>query len=95
MLEISSESKGKLGRLIISLYSDYVPKICKKFLSLCEDRGNTFSYKGCPFTMILSGFFCKTGDVSGLSGDFNGSFERLLKEEDFVLSHGVAGKSEE
>lgn len=66
--------------------------MCKKFLSLCEDRKNSFSYKGCPFTTILSGFYCKTGDVNGLSEDFSGSFERFLKEKDLVLSHGEAGK---
>lgn len=42
--------------------------------------------------MILSGFFCKTGDVSGMLEDSQGSVGKILKDEDFVLKHGEPGK---
>eukprot|EP00928_Gymnodinium_smaydae_P055194 TRINITY_DN38790_c0_g1_i1.p1 TRINITY_DN38790_c0_g1~~TRINITY_DN38790_c0_g1_i1.p1 ORF type:complete len:438 (+),score=112.68 TRINITY_DN38790_c0_g1_i1:156-1316(+) len=87
-----------LGRIVIELFSDMVPKTVENFRALCTGekgigmRGRDLHYKNCGFHRVVPGFMVQCGDFvkgDGTGGDsiYGGEFD----DEDFDLSHSAAG----
>lgn len=93
-LDIGSNDK-KLGKIVIKLHSDIVPKTCLNFRTLCEKK----SYRKAPFHRIIKDFMIQGGDFA--SGDGRGgmsiwgekfddeNFE--LKNEPYMISMANSG----
>lgn len=81
----------KLGRIILQLYTDIVPRTCANFIKLCKGV-DEISYKNTPFHRIISGYLCQGGDVTNFDGSggisiYGGDFE----DENFKLKHTSPG----
>lgn len=86
-------AKRTLGRVVVVLRDDVVPKTCENFRKLCEGApGVRATYRGTRFHRIIPGFMCQGGDYergdgTGGQSAFGGKFE----DENFVLRHERAG----
>lgn len=87
-----------LGRIVLGLYGDVVPKTTENFRALCTgEKGNGTSgkplhYKGTPLHRIIPGFMIQGGDI--LRGDGKGSesiYGGKFPDENFVIKHSHAG----
>ncbi|XP_025205464.1 peptidyl-prolyl cis-trans isomerase H [Melanaphis sacchari] len=92
-----SVGRTEIGRLIMELYADIVPKTSENFRQFCTGEhkkdGIPFGYKGCCFHRIIKDFMIQGGDF--VNGDGTGVMSiygaDTFPDENFKLNHDAPG----
>ncbi|XP_034940187.1 peptidyl-prolyl cis-trans isomerase-like [Chelonus insularis] len=85
------ETQQSLGKIVMELYADILPKTCKNFLSFCEGYHGK-SYKNTPFHRIIRGYLCQGGDVTNFNGSGGTSiYGDSFEDENFHFKHTTCG----